>query len=93
MATKRLETRRQIRVSKSLFPKKKRMHPFDWCLACRWGTLAVTLTAVYVFIELTSPVSMSGVTNMAALIITIGIILTLLLTVARARRLIKEFSY
>jgi len=82
--------RMPIKVSRDIFPKKKTIHPFDWSVAMKWGALAVILTAVVVFNELTSDVTYNLLINMAALIILIGVIISLILTTSRARRIVKE---
>ncbi|MEK6960091.1 MAG: hypothetical protein AABX47_02885 [Nanoarchaeota archaeon] len=86
----RTEKRAPVRVSNDIFPKKKSIHPFDWSVAMRWGALAVLLTAVFVFTELTSDVTYNLLVNMAATIILIGVIASLILTASRARRLVKQ---
>lgn len=84
------ERRTRIQISKSIFPRKKDIHPFDWSLAMKWGALAALLTAVYIFTELTSPVTFNLLLNMAISIVGLGAITALFLTAARARRLVQD---
>lgn len=69
---------------------RKNPHVFHRSLLQRYGGLAILLTVLFIFTEVSSTISTVLLANMAASILGIGIILAMFLTASRMRRSIQQ---